>query len=102
MRKYVASLFYKLRIVFLHAQRISRLRARPKGFPVALWKPSAPYAMKGMPVGSLEFRLSCIYMKNIFSTDGAAASIAAAPSKTEYANLFGLGQLLGQAQAHRQ
>ena len=28
--------------ICLQAQRVSRLRARPKGFPVALWKPSAP------------------------------------------------------------
>ncbi|MFR2083991.1 MAG: hypothetical protein ACLS7A_09715, partial [Christensenellales bacterium] len=27
-------------LVFLHTQGISRLRARPKGFPIALWKPS--------------------------------------------------------------
>ena len=29
-------------ISFLRAQRVSRLRARPKGFPIALWKPSGP------------------------------------------------------------
>ncbi|MBQ4579345.1 MAG: hypothetical protein IJA83_01670, partial [Clostridia bacterium] len=40
---------------------ISRLLARPKGFPIALWKPSAPYwvvNIKGsllFPAGSLSF-----------------------------------------------
>ena len=28
--------------VFLCKGRVSRLRARPKGFPIALWKPSGP------------------------------------------------------------
>ena len=35
-------------------RRISRLRARPKGFAVALWKPSAPYVMKMLKVRKLE------------------------------------------------
>ena len=32
--------FCKLHIAFLQTQEVSRLRARPKGFPIALWKPS--------------------------------------------------------------
>ena len=39
------------------ARRVSRLRARPKGFPVALWKPSVPYAMKILQVWELEVSL---------------------------------------------
>ncbi len=38
--------FCKSYIGFLHAQKISRLRARPGGFPIAPWTPSAPYMMK--------------------------------------------------------
>ena len=34
-------------LLFSVSQRISPLRRRPKGFPVALWKPSGPLAAKG-------------------------------------------------------
>ena len=34
--------FRKLRNICSQAQRISRLWARPKGFPLALWKPLVP------------------------------------------------------------
>ena len=33
--------------LFSVSQEISPLRRRPKGFPVALWKPSGPLAAKG-------------------------------------------------------
>ena len=34
-------------LLFSVSQRISPLRRRPKGFPIALWKPSGPLAAKG-------------------------------------------------------
>ena len=34
-------------LAFSVSQRVSPLRRRPKGFPVALWKPSGPLAAKG-------------------------------------------------------
>ena len=34
-------------LLFSVSQRVSPLRRRPKGFPVALWKPSGPLAAKG-------------------------------------------------------
>ena len=34
-------------LLFPVSQRVSPLRRRPKGFPVALWKPSGPLAAKG-------------------------------------------------------
>ena len=33
-------------LAFPVTQRVSPLRRRPKGFPLALWKPSAPYLLK--------------------------------------------------------
>ena len=35
-------------LYFPVSQRISPLRRRPKGFPIALWKPSAPLLRKGI------------------------------------------------------
>ena len=34
-------------LLFSVSQRVSPLRRRPKGFPIALWKPSGPLAAKG-------------------------------------------------------
>ena len=39
-------------LAFLASQRISPLRRRPKGFPVALWKPSALCCVWGIPQGT--------------------------------------------------
>ena len=45
LTKGIALSFLQNMQAFLQMQETSRLRARPKGFPIALWKPSAPYAM---------------------------------------------------------
>ena len=39
--------FARCLVRFLPALDVLRLRARPKGFPVALWKPSGPYLAEG-------------------------------------------------------
>ena len=38
----------ELYFLFSVSQRVSPLRRRPKGFPIALWKPSAPLLRKGI------------------------------------------------------
>ena len=38
----------RLSLLFPVSRRISPLRRRPKGFPVALWKPSGPLQQKGI------------------------------------------------------
>ena len=66
---YVASLFLQVAHCVPEAQRISRLRARLKGFPIALWKPSAPFAMKFLQFLEAGVSFFCGYMKNVpFST----------------------------------
>ena len=35
-------ILFALSTIALPKAEISRLRARPKGFPIALWKPSGP------------------------------------------------------------
>ena len=37
----------ELYLLFSVSQRVSPLRRRPKGFPIALWKPSGPLLRKG-------------------------------------------------------
>ena len=39
------------------SQKVSPLRRRPKGFPLALWKPSGPIAEKGAEFYTLEYLL---------------------------------------------
>ena len=46
LKKEFASSFLQVLYVCLQIRKVSRLRARPKGFPIALWKPSASYAME--------------------------------------------------------
>ena len=36
-------------LAFPVSQRVSPLRRRPKGFPIALWKPSAPILVEALP-----------------------------------------------------
>ena len=35
-------ILFSLSMIVVPRQEVSRLRARPKGFPIALWKPSGP------------------------------------------------------------
>ena len=35
-------MLFSLKMIALLKAEVSRLRARPKGFPIALWKPSGP------------------------------------------------------------
>ncbi len=58
LAKYFALSFLQVLYVFLQMQKVSRLRTRPKGFPIALWKPSGPYAMKILQVQISEVTFS--------------------------------------------
>ena len=62
-------------VCILASTKVSRLRARPKGFPIALWKPSVPYAMRCLQVGEPEasFLLQSYEKKYLFQPSEAAA-----------------------------
>ena len=64
-------------MLFPVSQEISPLRRRPKGFPVALWKPSGPTLLKRMGIaknGSLaEGKGKSLYILFCFSEDFASA-----------------------------
>ena len=40
--KQFSIILFSLKMIALSKAEVSRLRARPKGFPIALWKPSGP------------------------------------------------------------
>ena len=57
--------------------RVSRLRARPKGFPIALWKPSGPYLVERLGNGNLWFYWTPVGIRALGYFPGLWEQIAA-------------------------
>ena len=77
LRHLFAAWFYTLFSAVLPALGVSRLRARPKGFPVALWKPSGPYLVERLGNGNLWFYWTPVGIRALGYFPGLWEQIAA-------------------------
>ena len=64
LTKVFASFACKLSIALLQTQGISRLRARPGGFPIAPWTPSVPILVKLLQVRGSKIHFRSVPMKD--------------------------------------
>ena len=64
MTKVLASYVCKLSLTSLQTQKVSHLRARPGGFPIALWAPSVPMLVKLLQVRGPKIHFLSVPMKN--------------------------------------